>query len=123
MAISGRKMDPVRLTMRRAVMLFLLALIIFGAFGVWSAYRKERESAALRMQSQSALADLTEQHDKLVANIADLESDRGKEAALRQEYSVGKEGEHLIVIVDPATTTPIQATSTFLQKIESAFWW
>lgn len=121
---SGRKVDPVRLSMKRLFMLILVFLIVFAAAGVWSAYRKERESAELRVESQSSLADLTSQHEQLVANIANLQSERGKEAALRQEYAVGKEGERLIVIVDPSTTTPTEATSTILQKIEQAFlWW
>lgn len=105
-------------------MLVLVALIIFGAAGVWSAYYKERESASLRMESQTALADLTQQQSQLQTNIVELQSARGREAALRQQYAVGESGEHLIIIVDPATTTPIATTTTLLQRIEQALsWW
>lgn len=119
----GRKVDPVRLSMRRLLMLGLVVLILFAAAGVWSAYQKERESAALRVESQNSLENLSSEHDQLVANIATLQTDRGKEAALRQEYAVGKKGEQLVIIVGPSTDTPAQATTTILQKIERAFWW
>lgn len=105
-------------------MVLLLALIIFGAAGVWSAYGKERESASLRLQSQAALRDLTLQEAQLRQNIVTLQSARGKEAALREQYAVGQKGEQLIVIVDPATTTPIATSTSLIQRIEDAFsWW
>ena len=117
-------MDPVRLSTRRLLTLGLFALVIFGAAGVWSAYNKERESASLRMESQSALADLTQQQAQLQQSITDLQSERGQEAALRQQYAVGERGEGLIIIVDPATTTALEATTTLLQRIEQALsWW
>jgi cell division protein FtsB len=109
--------------MRRLLTILILLLVLFGAAGVWSAYTKERESAALRVQSQGALADLTQQQSHLEANITDLESERGREAALRQQYAVGEKGEHLVIIIDPASTTPTEATTTMFQKIEQAFWW
>jgi cell division protein FtsB len=124
MAMTGRKVDPVQLSLRRLATLLLAVLVLFGGAGVWSAFGKERGSSASRAESQAALADLTRQQSQLEEDITDLQSDRGKEAALRQQYAVGKAGEHLLVIVDPATTTPSAATTTLLQQIKDALsWW
>ena len=67
---------------------------------------KERESSDLRMQAEAHLLDLQTRETALNAKITSLETERGQEAALRDEYQVGKEGEGMITIVDkPATTS------------------
>jgi cell division protein FtsB len=115
--------EPVRLLWRRLGLLALFAFIILVGSGVWSAWQKDKESAGLNQQSQAALADLTAQESQLQGNITELQSDRGKEAALRQQYAVGKQGEDMIVIVDSSTTPP-PARPSFLDEIKKAFsWW
>jgi cell division protein FtsB len=124
MATLKQRDDPMRLFVRRLGLLGLFLLVIFTGWSVWGASRKDRESAALNQESQAALADLSAQETQLQGNIATLESDRGREATLRQEYAVGKPGENLVVIVDPATTTPAPPAPTLFDKIKSAFlWW
>jgi cell division protein FtsB len=124
MATIRTRTDPARLLLRRLLLLILFGLVIFGIWSVWGSWRKEQESAELKQESQAALADLTAQDTQLQANISSLQSERGREAALRQDYSVGKQGENMIIIVDPATTTPPPPPPTFMQKIQNAFsWW
>ena len=82
-----------------------------------------RESAALDQESQAALATLAAQQTTLKQNIDQLQTPRGKEAALRQAYSVGAQGENMIVIVGSSSTPP-PPPPTFLDKLKSAFsWW
>ena len=112
MKVFEQKSDPVRLFWRRVLLGVLFALVIFGISGVWRIYTRERESAVLNQESQAHLAELTRRQDQLKSNIANLNTDRGKEAALRQQYQVGKPGEGLIIIVNPPTPVATKATST-----------
>lgn len=119
--------DPVRVLWSRLRLVALAVLVVLAASGAWNAYHKERESAVLRAQAQARLADLSARKEQLDRDIAMLRSDRGKEAALREQYALAAEGEGMIVIVDPtapSSTASDSATSTLLQKVKSAFgWW
>ena len=103
----------------------LLALVIMAGSSVWNVYHKDRESRALRMQSELELAQLTQQQTQLNTRITKLESPRGKEETLRQQYAVGKQGEGMIIIVDPEHSKALPATTTpsAMHWIESLFNW
>lgn len=112
MEILSQKVDPVRLFWRRVLLAVLLALVLFGMSGVWRIYKRERESAVLIQSSTAHLADLTRREAQLRSDIANLDTDRGREAALRQQYQMGKPGEGMIIIVNPPTPAPVAPTST-----------
>ncbi len=119
-----RRNDPVRLFGRRLMLVGLAVLIVAVGSGVWSAYHKQQESAALRTQAENQLADLSKRQAQLNTDIAKLETDRGKEEVLREQYALAAKGEELIVIVSP-TTTAVQATSSpFASWLHNTFpWW
>jgi cell division protein FtsB len=122
MAVKQRN-NPTRLLWRRLGLLVLFFFLCFAAWSVWGAWQKDQESSALDQESQAALANLTTQQTTLQQNISELESPRGKQAALREEYSVGEQGENMVIIVD-ASSTPPPPPPTFLDKLKSAFpWW
>ena len=123
MAIRSRN-DPVRLFGRRLILLGLFALIVLSAMGVWSAYKKERESRALRQEAEMQLGDLSQRQEQLDADIASLETDRGKEQVLREQYALAARGEGLIVIVDTPPVAPTRATSPLVDWLKKTFtWW
>lgn len=123
MAIRSRN-DPVRLFGRRLVLLGLFALIVLSAMGVWSAYQKEKESRLLRKEAEVQLDDLSKRQTQLDADIASLETNRGKEQVLREQYALAARGEGLIVIVDTPPAAPTQATSSFVEWLKKTFtWW
>lgn len=112
--------------MRRFMLAGLLALVVIAASGVWSIYQKERASAILKQEALSQLNDLSTEQSQLVASIGELQTERGKEAALREQYSMAAPGEGEVVIVEPASSTaPSAPTSTsFASWIKSALpWW
>ncbi len=125
MATLRERRDPVRIFMRRLTLLGLFLLVVIAASGVWSIYNKDQESVVLKDEAQAQLADLSTQQAQLNASIADLETERGKEAALRQQYSVGDAGEGLIEIVEPTAPAPVAPTTTpFKAWLHSTFsWW
>ena len=124
MAAVRQRNDVGRIFLRRLGLFGLFVIVVLGMWSVWGAWRKERESSALKVQAQAAAADLAEQQTQLQGEIARLESDRGREEALRDQYAVGKQGEDLIVIVDPAVPTTSPQESSFMDRIKNALrWW
>ena len=124
MTALRRRNDPARLFIRRVIFVALALLVVFLAFGVWDVYRKSRESDALRTAAQIHLDDLTKRQVQLTSDIGTLKTDRGKEEILRQQYDLARSGEKLVVIVDPATSEPIHATSSVMEWLQKAFsWW
>lgn len=112
MAMRERHKALVRLFWRRLGMMMLVLLVILAGLALWRVYQKERDSRELRRQAEVKLADLKEQETSLSTHIQSLRTERGKEEALREQYSVGREGEGLIVIVEPEQPEPVQATSS-----------
>ena len=119
------KRDPARLFLKRISLAALLFAVALAASGVWDVYQKERESAALRRQAENERADLLDREMRLKEDIAKLQTDRGMEEALREQYALAEGGEGLIIIVEPPAPLPIQATSsTVIEWLQRAFpWW
>lgn len=117
MAVRDRY-DPVRLMWRRLVLFVLVLIALSAAWALWGIWGKERESAQLDGQAQAQLADLQARQAKVQADYTALESDRGKEAALREQYGVGKSGEDMVVIVEPEQPQPVEATSSLMQWLK-----
>ncbi len=118
-----KREDPIRLMRRRLVILVLLALVFVGVRGVWGVYQKEQESRALRAEAEMQLAELKIREADLRRDMAALKSERGIEEVLREEYELAKEGEGVIVIVDPALPEPKGPEPTRMQQIGSWFGW
>lgn len=117
--------DPVRLFGRRLLLLLVVGVLVMSALGVWRTFWKEREAAQLDVQAKAHLSDLADREMALTNNIAILQTARGKEAALRQEYKVGAPGEKMIVIVTPDTPAPTSTSPSFIDNIVHAMtsWW
>ena len=115
--------DPVRLLWQRIFLMVLFIAVFIAAGGVWKIYGKDQESLQQRREAEAQLKELTNRKDRLTANIHALDSDRGKEEALRSQYEIGKDGEGLIVIVDekPATSTTATTTKKWYEKVFP--WW
>src|SRR3989344_5904824 len=124
MMLLRSKRGPVRLLLRRLGLFTLAGFVFFAASGVWGVYQKERESGALRAQAENELAGLLEREARLKGDIARLETDRGMEEALRDQYALAGEGEGLIIIVEPPAAEPVHATSSVREWFENVFnWW
>jgi cell division protein FtsB len=121
MATIRERHDPLRLMGRRLLLALLLLLVVSAGVQAWSIYRKERESAVLNSQAQAELASLKERQAQLQSDYDTLQSSRGMEAALRDQYGLGKTGEGMIVIIEPQQSAPVQATSSIVQWLQSVW--
>ena len=120
MAGLTQQHDPVRLLWRRVGALCLLLLIVLLIRGVWGVYFKERESRVLRLEAQAQLADLERREGELRADIAELKTDRGIEQELRERYDLARQGEGVVVLVDPPQPEQ-ELRPTRLQKVQEWF--
>ncbi len=112
MAIVGKRSDPVRLFARRLALLALFIIVIAACSALWDVYKKERDSRLFRNQAEAQLYNLSMQEDHLNAEIARLETSRGKEEVLRQNYELAREGENVIMIIEPPDAPVVPATSS-----------
>lgn len=105
------------------VLVLVLILLVRGTFTVYEKWSYAGEAA---YNAQQEVARLRERKAELEAQISKLQSPEGTEAALREQYQVGKPGENVITVTDStqATTSAQEATlqtSGFWNKIRSWF--
>ncbi len=99
---------PTKKRIREYIIAGLLVLLILWLLWiVWGIARKEEIARHAVAGTRAELATLKERERVLTANIAELSTERGKEATLRQTHGVAKPGEEVIIVVPPteATTT------------------
>ena len=104
----------------------MLGLFIFLFFALWAVigvYEKQRESQDLRKEAEAQLQDLQKREVALRARIASLKTERGQEAAIRDAYSVSKDGEAMIQIVDKQATSTEQTGLSHPGWLARIFWW
>lgn len=108
----------------RYMIAILAILVILVGHGVWNAYgRYERSKEALEMLERE-YTQLSDRKERALSATLALSSDDGLERELRSTYGLVREGENLIVIVDPrgddADDTAV-VESTWWEKLLSVF--
>lgn len=86
----------------------LVLVIIWLVFLIFGIYRKEEIARHAARETEAQLQILEERETTLRASLAELATERGHEATLRETYGVARPGEEVIIVVPPeeATTTP-----------------
>lgn len=80
---------------------FLLLVVLILAWAVWGIARKEEIARSAVEDRKAELAILEERKAVFEANLAELSTERGQEATLRQNHGVAKSGEEVIIVVPP----------------------
>ncbi|MSU44634.1 hypothetical protein EXS45_00405 [Candidatus Nomurabacteria bacterium] len=84
----------------RPVLMFLGILVFIFAWGVIGFMGKMQVTAENRKIAENKVVELKNQKENLSSEIAKLNTLEGKEASIRERFSVAKEGEGLIVVID-----------------------
>ena len=79
--------------------LSILFLILLWA--VWGIARKEEIARRAVDDRKAELAVLSERKAVFEQNLAELSTERGQEATLRQNHGVARAGEEVIIVVPP----------------------
>jgi cell division protein FtsB len=113
-----RKRKIQQLVYSRGAIVLLLIPVGFIGYAAMNAYSKSEESGLRREAVEQELGAVEERQRALVADIELLDSDRGKEEALRERYQVGREGEQIIVLIDDEENTETLAP----ESVSPGFW-
>ena len=103
------------------IVLFLLTLVVVHS--TWSVYQKKVESEEMKNISQKNVDELRARDNDLNSKIQRLDTTPGLEAEIRSKFTVAKNNENMVVIVDDkqsdATTTIAKAS--FWTKLKAFF--
>ena len=79
----------------------LSILFLMLLWAVWGIARKEEIARSAVDDRKSELAVLSERKAVFEENLAELSTERGQEATLRQNHGVARAGEEVIIVVPP----------------------
>ena len=88
----------------KVTLVVLLLLTVFLAKGAWGIFMKALSSKNSFKEINKEYMSLEARKQTLSNNIAELNTEEGKEEEIRSKYSVAKDGEVSIVIVDKGAT-------------------
>ena len=87
------------------VALLWLSTMLVGIF------RKEEIARHSANEAREELAILEEREATLSKNVADLQTERGQEASIRETYGVARPGEEVIIVVEREEEEPLTELS------------
>jgi cell division protein FtsB len=82
----------------------LFVLSLWNLLGFWG---KMNETSKNRKFAEEKVSALRESKMKLESNVSKLETDRGVEEVLRENFGLSREGEEVIVIVEDENIAPV----------------
>ncbi len=107
--------------------IFLVVIAGFLLNGVWGVYLKERQTRINKQQRSVYLDGLEVRKDALGGEINRLNTERGVEEEIRKKYEVAKEGEKIIVIIEPPSSDTEynirESKSWFDRFLRSVMFW
>lgn len=91
----------VRSLMYNHVTLYVLgAVVLIVLHSTWSVYKKKNESEELKNISEQHVEELRQRDSELRAQLARLDTVPGVEEEIRSKFSVAKDKENIVVIVN-----------------------
>lgn len=100
------------------ITLVVLAVIVFIAvYGVIDIIPKYRDALQAERAIENKKEVLIEREKKLTDELNKLQTQEGIEESIRENLNVVKEGEHVIMIVEPKATQTLE-----VEQKEKTFW-
>jgi len=105
----------------RPVRVFLLIIAVYGLFSVYRVYEKKKESDRGLVKAEQQLITLSAKNTALMRQIDMLQTDQGLEAEIRAKYSVARDNEQVVVLVEEVASSVPTTTEkrTILWKVKS----
>lgn len=97
------------------ISILLLVALWLGTL-IWGLADKVRVAVSKAREASTEYRLTEERKASLEASVAALETERGKDAAIRTAFGVARQGEEVVVVVPLAVTTPT-TTSPWWQKV------
>ncbi len=96
--------------------LLVLGIVWFG-FLTWNIFGKEERARHDVADTEAQLASLNARQATLKADLDELNTPRGQEAALRDTEGVARPGENVIIVVPPQGATSSTSTLPWWKKV------
>ena len=98
----------------------LILAILWLTHLVYGIFHKEEVARQAVNNTRAELATLDQRKETLAATVNGLDTDRGKDASLREAYGVAKPGEDVIIVVPKKDALP-PPPPTFWEKVRAFF--
>ena len=108
--------QPIRLRDVTLSVLFALGIVWFG-YLIWGIFEKEERARTEVNETKAQLSSLKDREAKLQGDLDTMQTERGKEAALRDVRGVARPGEEVIIVVPAATTTPGSLQKSWWRRV------
>jgi cell division protein FtsB len=119
---SQQKRKVKSLMYHKVTLVILFLLVLLALRSTWVVYYKKVESERLEKISLDRRNELDGRNKELTSQIERLNTESGIEAEIRSKFSVAKDNEKTVVIVDDSSTTSIaSSTNSLWQRIKSFF--
>lgn len=105
----------------RATLIILSILVLLSIHSVWSVYQKKSISEQAKNVALKHTEELRSREGELQANIGRLKIDTGVEEEIRSKFTVAKDGENMVVVVDDLKVGTSSSYTSFWQKIKDFF--
>ena len=84
----------------KPVLVFLSVLVLVSVWSLIGFWGRMAETQKNRKTAEEKVSELAQAKIKLEADIGKLESERGIEEVLREDYGLAKEGEGMIIVME-----------------------
>lgn len=95
----------------------LLVVLVFVVIGTIRMYGKNRRTSIAKESVEEEIFELESQHQDLEQDLARLETERGVEETLRDQYHVKREGEQQIVIIENEPEKPEKSEYSWFYRL------
>lgn len=101
MSLLRKKAWWQRLFFSRITLLVLAVLCVMVSFAVYDRYEVEREMYSRRVELEEDLNMAENRRAVLEEKVDEISHERGVEAEIRRNFDVAREGEKVVVLVEP----------------------
>lgn len=103
--------------------MFLFIVALYSLFSAYTVYQKKRQSDIDVKGAEQRLLALSAKEVGLLQEIDHLQTDEGLEAEIRSKYSVAKEKEQVVVLVEdePNMTNDVEQKKGFWVNLAKFF--
>lgn len=119
MAVFQQKKKFYKIFYTRPTLVLLVVLFLIALNSTWNMYEKASLAREQKNRLEKELVDLKTRKADLEAKIANLKTERGLEEEIRGRFSVAKNGESVVVVVDPSSN---EGTSTQDESVLGGLW-
>ncbi len=127
MANLKRSNSKIQQFYSKIIIIILFIFVLFAGNTTWNLYQKYREAKFNRDIAQSELEKLQKREKNLLSELNKLNTERGIEGELRKKFGIVKDGEEVVVIVEPTGNNSTKNGDVkknkkgFFQKVLSLF--